>query len=98
MLLASLLMLVLFLIVSTISDILAVVGLPFAVDSVMFLLSLLLLASIHADGLPLCCWPPSMLLAASLFLQASLLLMASYCVVGPVGAFIPLRSCYYERS
>ncbi len=41
-------MLVLLLVVSTISGILAVAGLPSAVDAEMFLLSLLLLASLHA--------------------------------------------------
>ncbi len=47
MLLASLLMLVL-LLVSPRSGILAVAGLPSAVDAVMFLVSLLQLASLHA--------------------------------------------------
>ncbi len=47
MLLASLLMLVL-LLVSLLSGILAIAGLPSAVDAVMFLMSLLQLASLHA--------------------------------------------------
>ncbi len=62
-LLASLLMHILLLFCLYYSGILVVAGLPSAVDTVMFLLSLLLLASLHA--------------VATLLLQASLLLMAS---------------------
>ncbi len=66
-------------IVSTISGMVVVMGLSSAVDTVMFLLSLLLFASLHA-GFTFCkhpCfwWRP-------------------YCVGGPVVAFIPAVACF----
>ncbi len=81
MLLASLLMLLL-LLFSLLSGILAVGGLPSAVDAVMFLVSLPQLASLHA--------------VACLTVFASIPAFDSVhtaCVVAPVVAYIPAVGC-----
>jgi hypothetical protein len=80
-LLASLLMLVL-LLVSLLSGILAFAGLPSAVDAVMFLLSLLQLASLHA--------------VASFSVFASIPAfdcIHTACLGAPVVAYIPAVAC-----